>query len=97
LSAGTYWIRVEGPAYLTYGDGTIKTTGRGCQVADIFAVYKGQISGRALDLNGKPVRNIAVTLMSADVKPESLLTEGKDSRQRLQSLPVSMERTRSRN
>ena len=43
--------------------------------ADIFALYKGRIAGRVLDTNGKPVRNIAITLVSADAKPEHILPE----------------------
>jgi hypothetical protein len=79
LSAGTYRVRVDVPAYLAYREQTIKATDRGCIVLDIFALYKGQITGRVLDTNGKAVHGVPVTLVSADAKREDILSLGKES------------------
>jgi 5-hydroxyisourate hydrolase-like protein (transthyretin family) len=78
LSAGTYRMRVEVPSYLVSREQTVKVGDRGCITADLYALYKGQIAGKVLDLNGKPVGNIAVTLVSAEAKPEHILPEGKE-------------------
>ena len=78
LSAATYRLRVEGPGHLIYRQETIKANERGCIPADIFAVHKGEIVGRVLDTDGKPVPHVGITLVSADARPEHILSEGKD-------------------
>ena len=78
VSAGSYQLRVDVPSYLDYREQTIKATDRGCLAADLFALYKGRIAGRVLDTNGKPVSEVGITLVSADVTPEHILSQGKD-------------------
>jgi hypothetical protein len=78
LSAAIYRIRVEGPGHLIYREQTLTANERGCIPADIFALHKGEIAGRILDTDGKPVPHIGITLVSADAKPEHILSEGKD-------------------
>ena len=78
LAAGTYRMRAEVPAHLVSREETIKVGDRGCVAGDLYALYKAQIAGKVLDMNGKPVGNIAVTLVSADSKPEHILPEGNE-------------------
>ena len=78
LAGGTYRISVEGPAYLSYREEKIKVSDHGCIPVNLFAFHKGEITGRVLDTNGKPVRHVGITLVSADAKPEHILSEGKD-------------------
>jgi hypothetical protein len=58
---------------MSLSEQAIKITGRGCVPFDIFALYKNKIAGRVLDANGKPVKNISVTLVSANASPENIL------------------------
>ena len=78
LAGGTYRIRVEGSSNLFSHEQTIKATDRGCIPVNLVALHKGEIAGRVLDTNGKPVRHVGITLVSADAKPEHILSEGKD-------------------
>ena len=78
LAAGTYRIRVEVLPHLLYLEQTVKASDGGCIPLNLFAVHKGEIAGRVLDTNGKPVRQVAITLVSADAKPEHILSAGKD-------------------
>lgn len=78
LTAGSYQIRAEVPAYLSYAEQKIKVTGQGCVPLDIAARRKGQIAGRVLDMKNRPVQSVPVSLVSADASPEEILAEGKD-------------------
>lgn len=78
LSAGNYRIRVEVPSHLEFRELTFNATGNGCLGGDLYALHKGEIAGKVLDTNGKPVRDVGVTLVSADAKPEHILSTGKD-------------------
>ena len=73
LPTATYRIRVEVPSYLEAREHTIKAPERGCLTFDLFALYNRQIAGRVLDTNGKPVRNVGITLVSADAEREHIL------------------------
>ena len=78
--AGNYRLRADLPAYLegSIGEETIKLTGRECAPIDFRAWRKAQIAGRVLDVNGKALVNVPVTLVSADATPEHILYESKD-------------------
>ena len=75
LPAGTYRIRAELPAYLRYDEQTIQLNGRGCVPVDIAALSKGQIAGRVLDIDGKPVMGVAVSLVPADLSLQQILSD----------------------
>ncbi|HEU4435148.1 MAG TPA: carboxypeptidase-like regulatory domain-containing protein [Pyrinomonadaceae bacterium] len=80
VSAGTYRVQADLPAYLGgYApEEEFKLTGRGCAPIDFRAWRKAQIAGRVLDVNGKPLVSVPVTLVSADATPEQILYENKD-------------------
>ena len=78
VATGTYQLRAEIPSYLSYQEETLKVTNRACIPLDIHVTNKGRIAGRVLDLDGKTVADVAVTLVSADAKREHILAEGKD-------------------
>lgn len=78
LAAGTYRIRVDVPAFLLHQEQTLKAAGEGCIPANLVALHTGEIAGRVLDMNGKPVRHVGIALVSADAKPEHILSEGPD-------------------
>ena len=78
IPVGTYRVRAEIPANLSYDEPTIKLTGRECVPLDIIARYKGQIAGRVLDVNGKPLVDIPVSIVSADATLEQILSQGKE-------------------
>ena len=73
MPEGAYRVRLDVPTYMELSEATIKITGRGCVPFDIFAVYKNKLAGKVLDTNGNPVKNISVTLVSADASPEKIL------------------------
>jgi len=80
VSAGSYRVRADLPAYLGgYApEETFKLTGRECAPVDFRTWRKAHIAGRVLDVNGKPLVNVPVTLVSADATPEQILYEAKD-------------------
>ena len=78
IEAGTYRLRAEMPAYLKYDEFPIKLKGRGCAPINISASRKGEIVGRVLDVNGKPLNDVPVSLVSADASLEEILAERKD-------------------
>jgi hypothetical protein len=80
VSAGSYRLRAELPAYLGFyaPEESLKLTGRECAPVDFRAWRKAQIAGRVLDVNGKPLVSVPVTLVSADATPEQILYEAKD-------------------
>jgi len=80
LTAGTYRVRADLPAYLAgYSpEEEFKLTGRDCGAMDFHGWRKAQISGRVLDVNGKPLESVAITLVPADATPEQILEEKKD-------------------
>lgn len=78
LPTGTYKVRAELPAHLSFDEQTIKVTGRGCVPLDISARRDGQIVGRVLDADGQPVAYVPVSLVPADAGPEEIFSEGKD-------------------
>jgi hypothetical protein len=78
LPAGTYRLRAELPARLSFPEQTIRVTGRGCVPMDITTNRNGQIAGRVLDMNGNPLAYVPVSLVSADASLEQILSEGKD-------------------
>ena len=70
LAAGSYRIRIELPTYLEYREQTVKVIGSGCVTGNIYVIHKGQITGRVLDSSGKPIQDVPLTLVPADIKPE---------------------------
>ena len=80
LPAGTYRVRADLPAYLGgYApEEEFKLTGRECGQMDFRAWRKAHISGRVLDVNGKPLGSVPITLVPADATPEQILYENKD-------------------
>lgn len=80
LPAGTYRVRAEIPAGFRYDEATIKVNGRECVPLDIAAISKGDIAGRVVDVNGKPLDSVPVSLVPADLTFEQIVSEGKESR-----------------
>ena len=80
LPAGTYRLRAEIPAGFRYDEVTLKVNGRECVPLDIAGISKWEIAGRVLDVNGKPLESVPVTLVPADVPVEQMLSEGKEKR-----------------
>lgn len=78
VPTGNYRLRADVPSSLSYEVQTFKVTDSACIPFDIFALSKAQIAGRVLDLNGRPVPNVSVTLVSADANPKEILSEGKN-------------------
>ena len=79
LGVGSYKVSAELPAALgRAGPSTLKVTGRGCVRNDFSAMPWAQISGRVLDLAGKPVKGAPVSLVAADAGTEQILFEDKD-------------------
>lgn len=66
LPKGTYRLRAEMPAHLKFDEQTIKVNGRECVPFDLSVTSKGQIAGRVLDMNGKPLHSVPVSLVPAD-------------------------------
>lgn len=79
VPAGSYRLRAEVGSNLGIEEQKFNVTNRACIPFNLFALSQGQIAGRILDLNGKPVNNVPVTLVSADAKPEQILAQGKNS------------------
>ncbi|MCA1576728.1 MAG: carboxypeptidase-like regulatory domain-containing protein [Acidobacteria bacterium] len=44
---------------------------------DIAALSKGEIGGRVVDVNGRPLNSVPISLVPADVPVEQILSEGK--------------------
>ena len=78
LPQGTYRIRADVPAPLNSEPQTVTVTGRGCVALDISALHKGQIAGRVLDMNGRPLIDVPISLVPADASLEEVLKEDKD-------------------
>jgi hypothetical protein len=78
LAAGDYRIRVGLPAHLSADRQTITLTGRGCVPVNITARRNGQIAGRVLDMNGKPLASVPVSIVSAEASFEQVTSESKD-------------------
>jgi hypothetical protein len=78
LAAGTYRIRAELPAHLSFKEETIKVRGQSCVPLDISAMRDGQIAGRVLDINGQPMIYVPVSLVSADAELKDILLNIKD-------------------
>lgn len=76
LPAGSYRVRAEIPAGFRYDEPTIKVNGRECVPLDIAGISKAEIAGRVVDVNGKPLDSVPVTLVPADVPVEQILSEG---------------------
>lgn len=77
IPEGTYQVRADVPGHLSYRDITLKLKGRECVQLDIQASPKWQISGRVVDVNGKPLTKVPISIVSADVPLEQYLAEGK--------------------
>ncbi len=77
LPAGTYHVRAEIPAGFNYKELTIQVSGRGCVPLDIAALSKGEIAGRVVDVNGRAINSVPVSLVPADVPVEQILSAGK--------------------
>jgi hypothetical protein len=75
IPAGIYRLRAELPAYLSYAEQLVKLSGRECASVDIHANRKGLIAGRVVDVNGKPVDSVPVSLVPADATLEQILSE----------------------
>ena len=78
LPADDYEIRAEFPEYLSSGKYAIGRIGNGCVPVSLSARPKGQIAGRVLDNNGKPLRDVPVSLVSADAPLEEIVYESKE-------------------
>lgn len=78
LPTGTYRIQAELPAHLSLDKQTIKVTGRGCVPLDFSARNKGQIAGSVLDVNGKLLLGVPVSLVPANISAEEMFAESKD-------------------
>lgn len=78
LPAGDYRVRAELPAHLNYDRQTISLTGRECVPLDISARPNAQIAGRVLDVNGKPIAYVPVSIVSAEASFAQIISEGKD-------------------
>jgi Carboxypeptidase regulatory-like domain len=78
LPPGTYRIRANVPTILNSELQTIEVTGRGCVALNIPARYKGEIKGRVLDVDGRPLFNVPISLISAKKNLEEMLRENKD-------------------
>jgi hypothetical protein len=76
LAAGTYRLRALVPANLSYAEQTIKITGHGCVPLDIRAMRKGEITGTVFDASGKPLGQVPISIVSADVSLPQMLVEG---------------------
>ena len=79
IPAGTYRVRAEVPAALTHEEQTLKLKGRECVQLDIGVTPKGQISGRVVDSNGKPVGSVPIWVVPADVPLEQYLPGGRET------------------
>ena len=75
IPAGSYRLRAELPAYLSYDEQPLKLIGRECAPVDIYASRKARIAGKVLDVNGKPVDSVPVSLVPADATLEQILSE----------------------
>lgn len=75
IPAGIYRLRAELPAYLSYAEQTVKLSGRECALVDIHANRRALITGRVVDVNGKPVDSVPVSLVPADATLEQILSE----------------------
>ena len=78
LPTGTYRLQAELPPHLSLDKQTIKVTGRGCMPLDFSARSKGQIAGSILDVNGKPLLSVPVSLVPANTSAEEMFAESKD-------------------
>ena len=78
VSAGDYKIRAEFPEYLNAEAQPLKLLNHGCMPINFSARVRGQIAGRVLDNQGKPLRSVPVSLVSADATVEEMLYEGKE-------------------
>ncbi len=78
LSPGTYQIRADVPAPLSSGSKTVKVTGRACVALDISARHRGRIAGSVVDMNGRPLVAVPVSLVSAETNLEEFLSENND-------------------
>jgi hypothetical protein len=78
LLAGTYRVHAEFPADARFVEPTIKVIGRECVPLDIFANRKWEITGRVVDVNGKPLDSVPVSLVPADVPVQQMLSEDKE-------------------
>ena len=75
IPAGSYRLRAELPAYVSYDEQSLKLIGRECAPVDIYASRRGRIAGKVLDVNGKPVDSVPVSLVPADATLEQILAE----------------------
>jgi hypothetical protein len=78
LPADDYEIRAEFPDYLISERYQLGRVSNGCVPVSLIARPKGQIAGRVLDNKGKPLRDVPVSLVSADATLEEILNESKE-------------------
>jgi hypothetical protein len=78
LSAGTYRVSAEIPSGLRHDELTIRVNGHECVPLDIAAGRKGEIAGRVVDVNGRPLDSVPVSLVPADLTVEQILSPGKE-------------------
>jgi hypothetical protein len=93
LAPGSYTVRSNLPENITpYHQREVQVAGRGCGVADFYALVDGQISGVVIDSEGKPVPLIRVEVVEAkDIRQAAprgrwIVTDN-DGRYTLDSLP----------
>jgi hypothetical protein len=78
LPDGDYKIRPEFPSFFDVKEQTAMAKDRGCGVMNLGAYRKGGISGKILDAQGIPIKEIPVSLVFADAPPQEILEQRSD-------------------
>ena len=89
LAMGTYVVSAAMPANQLAPNETIKMSGHGCIPYDIYVEYRAQVKGKVLDVGGKPVRGVSISLVSAESTPQQILGEDRDYRANSQAFTNS--------
>lgn len=76
---GEFRVRADLPASLNYEPETVKITDQACVRADITARHKGWITGKVLDIDGRPLVGVVVSLVSADADLQEIVSNDKDT------------------
>lgn len=78
LPTGNYEIWADYPTYFESRKEKVQTKTEGCGVGNIKGWRKGLIGGRVTDVNGKPVKDILLSLVSADASPQEIFEESEN-------------------
>lgn len=78
LPDGEYKIRAEFPPYFLTKIETVKTVSQGCALSYLGAQRQGAVEGKVLDANGNPMKDVYVSLVSADAEPNEIFAENND-------------------